>query len=187
MTFNAPESLCVYNYNHTAVLFDLYMQPIYLLDRSINDNLCKSLSYNFKNYTNCAYQIDEKFPFKIVDHRRVRYMTFIEESEQDANITKARAEEGDYREVYIADTGNHCIRKLTVIQANVETVAGVCGVPGFVDGYYQTNLLDSPEIVGIDAQGYLFIYDAGNKCIRMMEPNGFLHTLIDGACREDLN
>jgi hypothetical protein len=44
-------------------------------------------------------------------------------------------------------------------------------------------MLNSPEMVGIDSFGYLFIYDAGNKAIRMMEPNGYLHTLIDGACR----
>jgi hypothetical protein len=44
-------------------------------------------------------------------------------------------------------------------------------------------MLNTPEMVGLDSFGNLFIYDAGNNAIRMMEPNGYLHTLIDGACR----
>jgi hypothetical protein len=73
------------------------------------------------------------------------------------------------------------------MQADVSTVAGICGQAGFADGIFKTNMLNYPEMVGVDPLGYLFIYDAGNKAIRMMEPNGYLHTLIDGACLEDKN
>jgi len=42
----------------------------------------------------------------------------------------------DPRIVYIADMGNHCIRRIVIKQANVDTFAGICGVPGFKDGLY---------------------------------------------------
>jgi hypothetical protein len=43
-------------------------------------------------------------------------------------------------------------------------------------------------MVGVDAEGYLFIFDKGNYgYIRMVEPNApyIMHTLIQGACMED--
>ena len=64
-------------------------------------------------------------------------------------------------------------------------MAGVCGRPGHVDGVYTANKLNRPEVVGVDAQGYLFIYDAGNEVVRMVDLDGVMHTLIDGACRRD--
>jgi hypothetical protein len=42
--------------------------------------------------------------------------------------------------------------------------------------------------VGVDALGYVFIYDAGNKYIRMVDPDtGIMSTLIEGACMKDPN
>ena len=38
---------------------------------------------------------------------------------------------------------------------------------------------------GADAEANLFIFNARNKLIRMMETNGIMHTMIDGACRLD--
>jgi hypothetical protein len=52
-TFNRPESLAIYNYNHTAVLYDLNMKPIYLTN--LENELCRTQNYNFKNYTKCGY------------------------------------------------------------------------------------------------------------------------------------
>lgn len=56
----------------------------------------------------------------------------------------------EQRLIYIADTANHCIRLLTVAQAHVRTVSGVCGTPGNKDGVFTKNLLNWPEVVGID-------------------------------------
>ena len=89
------------------------------------------------------------------------------------------------RNVYIADTGNHCIRRIVVRQANVDTVAGVCGSPGFSDGVISINKLNRPSMIGMDKIGNMFIYDSGNKKFRMLDTDGRMHTLIDGACRED--
>ena len=42
----------------------------------------------------------------------------------------------DPRIVYIADSGNHCVRRIQVKLRNVDTFAGVCGEAGFRDGLY---------------------------------------------------
>ena len=42
----------------------------------------------------------------------------------------------DARIAYIADYGNHCIRRIVVRLANVDTFAGICGEPGFKDGVF---------------------------------------------------
>lgn len=59
---------------------------------------------------------------------------------------------------------------------------------GFKDGPQGQNLLNSPEMVGVDAEGFLFIFDQGNDgYIRMVEPYPpyLMHTLTQGACMED--
>jgi len=41
-------------------------------------------------------------------------------------------------------------------------------------------------MIGADANGFLFIYDAGNGMIRMMDPvTGVVERMVDGACRID--
>ncbi len=112
-TFNRPESVAIYNYNHTTVLLDLHMRPIYL--NNIEDELCKTQNYNTKNYTKCGYLMTEDFPYKIVDHTRVKYIPFKDLTVEDTQETANKAATGDWREVYIADAGNHCIRKLIVM------------------------------------------------------------------------
>ena len=87
--------------------------------------------------------------------------------------------------MYIADSGNHCIRRLNVALRNVDTVAGVCESPGYKDGPFSINKLNRPTTIGMDMQGKMFIYDSGNRKIRMLDPDGYMHTLIDGACRDD--
>lgn len=80
-TFNGPESVAIYSYNHTAVLFDLHLRPIYLIN--LENELCRSQNYNFKNYTKCGYLINDDFPYPIVDHKRVKYLSFVEETLED--------------------------------------------------------------------------------------------------------
>lgn len=96
----------------------------------------------------------------IIDHKRVKYISFLQQQFYKKDPV---ADDGsDPRVAYIADTENHCIRQLSVQQAYVSTVAGVCGSPGHVDGPFTQNKLNRPELVGVDAEGYIFIYDAGN-------------------------
>lgn len=73
--------------------------------------------------------------------------------------------------VYIADTMNHCVRRVTP-GGDIATVAGVCGKPGHEgDGGPATEaLLDRPYGVEIGKDGRLFIADTHNHVIRVVYP-----------------
>ena len=59
--------------------------------------------------------------------------------------------------VYVADTGNHWIRRISLSDSNVETVAGICGTSGFLDGPLGVSLLKSPELVVVDTLGNIYL------------------------------
>lgn len=40
-----------------------------------------------------------------------------------------------------------------------------------------------PERLGLDESGIIFFYDEGNNYIRMIDVDGYIHTLIKGSCR----
>ena len=72
--------------------------------------------------------------------------------------------------LYIADTGNHRIRRVDVATRIIVTVAGD-GEPGFEgDGGDATVArLDSPGGVAVDAGGNLYIADTGNNRVRRVD------------------
>jgi hypothetical protein len=69
--------------------------------------------------------------------------------------------------IYIADSINNCIRKVTASTGNISTVAG-SATGGFAgDGGAATSAeLESPEGVAVDSSGNLYIADTGNQRIR---------------------
>ena len=69
------------------------------------------------------------------------------------------------------DKANHCIRKLNLTSLESSTYSGVCGKPGFMDGPYGQNLYNSPDSIGVDIHGNLYVFDAGNNYIRMIQTN----------------
>ncbi|MFN3697735.1 MAG: hypothetical protein ACK4VO_09875, partial [Pseudobdellovibrio sp.] len=71
--------------------------------------------------------------------------------------------------VYIADTGNHTIRKVTS-SGVVTTFAGaaILGV---------TEFLQSPESVAVDSANFLYVADTANNMIRKISPSGVISTL----------
>jgi DNA-binding beta-propeller fold protein YncE len=73
---------------------------------------------------------------------------------------------GPDHEVYIADTGNHCVR--VVRDGAIETFAGTCGEFGYDgDGGAATDaLLERPYGVALDADGNVFIGDTYNNVFR---------------------
>ena len=114
-----------------------------------------------------------------IDFRRVKYISFADLTPKQLNFSYDPTI--DPRIAYIADKENHCVRRIEVEKKNVDTFAGICGQPGFLDGPQGQNLLRNPEMVGVDAEGYLFIYDQGNYgYIRMVEPYPpyIMHTMI---------
>jgi sugar lactone lactonase YvrE len=84
--------------------------------------------------------------------------------------------------LYIADTGNHVIRKVDLDDgARVTTLAGNAGVPGWADGAGDDVLFDRPEGIIADIDGTLYIADTGNSLIREIAPGGRVGTVAGGA------
>ena len=76
--------------------------------------------------------------------------------------------------VYIADPGNHCIRKITP-SGEVSTLAGN-GSTGFIDGTGNESRFASPNDVAVDASGNIFVADRDNNCIRKITATGEVST-----------
>ena len=77
--------------------------------------------------------------------------------------------------VYIADTGNNCIRKITP-GGTVSTLAGN-GTAGYVDGTATNAEFNNPTGITIDPRGYLYVADTNNNAIRRIAPNGTVTTV----------
>jgi sugar lactone lactonase YvrE len=82
--------------------------------------------------------------------------------------------------LYIADTYNHRVRKVSAATGVITTVAGT-GKSGFSgDGASATAAqLDNPTAVAVDAAGNLYISDSFNKRIRRVDANtGVIRTIV---------
>ena len=78
--------------------------------------------------------------------------------------------------VYVADTYNHTIRKITPAGV-VTTLAGKAGVYGSTDGTGSDARFSLPTGVAADNAGNVFVTDSGNQAIRMIAPNGMVTTV----------
>jgi sugar lactone lactonase YvrE len=79
--------------------------------------------------------------------------------------------------IYIADTTNHRIRKVSAASANITTVAGN-GAAGFSgDGIATQNSIYYPLGLWLDANDNLFIADTYNHRIRMVDGGGTMATV----------
>jgi uncharacterized repeat protein (TIGR02543 family) len=77
--------------------------------------------------------------------------------------------------VYVADTLNHLIRKITP-GGEVTTLAG-SGTPGAIDGTGTSASFDSPTGVTVDSAGNVYVADTLNHLIRKITPGGEVTTL----------
>lgn len=77
--------------------------------------------------------------------------------------------------LYIADTGNHVIRKLAP-DGSVTTLAG-SGVAGFMDGQGAQAQFNGPVGVAVDTDGMVYVADTYNDRIRRIAPDGTVTTL----------
>src|SRR4030095_13432816 len=82
--------------------------------------------------------------------------------------------------LYVADTGNHTIRKITPAGV-VSTFAGSPGVPGSADGTGSAARFNSPIGVSVGGAGNLYVGDADNDTIRKITPAGVVTTFAGKA------
>ncbi|HUL53452.1 MAG TPA: immunoglobulin domain-containing protein [Opitutaceae bacterium] len=82
--------------------------------------------------------------------------------------------------IYVADTGNHTIRKIAP-DGTVSTVAGSAGNPGSADGTGTEARFNGPEGVAVDASGNVYVADTGNHTLRRFAPGGEVSTVAGSA------
>jgi len=82
--------------------------------------------------------------------------------------------------VYVADTGNNTIRKITPTGA-VSTLAGMPEQSGSTDGSGSAARFINPSDIATDAAGNLYVTDAINQTIRKITPGGVVSTLAGTA------
>ncbi|HHL40620.1 MAG TPA: hypothetical protein ENJ37_08945, partial [Deltaproteobacteria bacterium] len=77
--------------------------------------------------------------------------------------------------VYVADSGNHALRKITP-GGLVLTVAGGRRA-GRRDGVGNSALFSWPTGIAVDKDGYIYVCDSNNNSIRRVSPEGLVITL----------
>jgi hypothetical protein len=76
--------------------------------------------------------------------------------------------------LYVADTANHTIRKVSPSGTNwvASTLAGVAGAPGSADGTNNNARLNWPSGIALDSGGHIFVSDSTNSTIRKIRAVG---------------
>jgi len=86
-------------------------------------------------------------------------------------------------DLYVADTHNDLIRKLTPMGTNwvVTTIGGLATNAGAIDGLGGSARFNWPQGVAVDPAGNLYIADTGNGTIRFGEPFPTLHIALSAT------
>jgi sugar lactone lactonase YvrE len=82
---------------------------------------------------------------------------------------------GPEGELYVADTYNHTIRKITA--GVVSTVAGLAGSKGYADGAASQARFNHPSSIARAPDGTLYVADDDNQLVRKITPAGVVTTL----------
>jgi sugar lactone lactonase YvrE len=83
--------------------------------------------------------------------------------------------------VYVSDDYDHTIRRVTVADGSVTTIAGSAGKRGSSDGSGSDARFAAPEGLALDGAGRLFVADSGNHTIRVVDLKSFAVTTLAGA------
>jgi sugar lactone lactonase YvrE len=82
--------------------------------------------------------------------------------------------------IYIADTGNNTIRKMTP-DGSLSTLAGANGAAGSADGPGPAARFNAPFGIAVDFYGNVYVTDQGNSTIRKITADGMVSTIAGMA------
>jgi sugar lactone lactonase YvrE len=82
--------------------------------------------------------------------------------------------------VYVADTNNYTIRKITA-SGSVTTLAGQAGTSGNLDGPGTAALFNRPSGIAVDGSGNIYVADTLNHTIRQITSAGAVTTIAGTA------
>ena len=83
-------------------------------------------------------------------------------------------------DIYFADSGNHCVRRVDAFTGIITTFAGVCGTKGYAGdgGAAASATLSLPQGIAFDSANNLYLADTGNNVVRMVGAGtGIIRTL----------
>jgi DNA-binding beta-propeller fold protein YncE len=83
--------------------------------------------------------------------------------------------------LYVADSVNYLVRKISMPGATVTTLAGNIGGRGYQNGTAGAARFNDPHYVATDPFGNIFVSDHYNNVIRMITPAGVVTTLAGTA------
>jgi len=86
--------------------------------------------------------------------------------------------------VYVADTLNSVIRKISVNSGTVvktQTLAGMAGKEGYQDGNGSAASFNRPTGLTVDSSFYLYVADTQNNTIRLLDQTGEVITIAGSA------
>ncbi|MCC6544985.1 MAG: hypothetical protein IT392_10895 [Nitrospirae bacterium] len=94
------------------------------------------------------------------------------------NSPEGVATDGTY--LYVADTGNHVIRKIEIQSGTVATLAGLSGQAGYSDGDRNNTLFKAPSGITILGNS-LYVTDSDNHLIRKVDKDSGYTTTAAGT------
>jgi len=89
----------------------------------------------------------------------------------------------DGTSLYVADSGNSSIRRITLADMKVKTIAGQSGTSGKTDGGVDKSLFSGPRGVAVDKKA-IYVADTGNDIIRMIDISSLQTSKLAGTGEE---
>ena len=178
--FNMPRALVLYNESSFPNKFETKYKPVLFSDDSINKESC--IYATISNYTEClnkSYTLEKLAEEGDIYDINPYSVKLLKINNDNGNND---VDNDEFIFLFVTDSKNHCIRKIDLVNIEVTTFAGECNEKGFRDGPRGYNRFNEPRGIGIDSYGNIYVYDSGNKYMRLITPEGYAFTLIHGAC-----
>src|SRR6202041_3995669 len=89
----------------------------------------------------------------------------------------------DGTSLYVADSGNNSIRRITLADFKVKTIAGQSGTSGKTEGGADKSLFTGPRGIAVDKKA-IYVADTGNDIIRMIDISSLQTSALAGTGEE---